>query len=59
MGFKASNEGYPVEPSSLRGEDKDAFDLGYSTGKLCNDMERAGMTELNNYQKQMRLIRNE
>ena len=59
IGFKASNEGYPVDASSLRGEDKDNFELGYNTGKLCNDLENAGMIELETYQKQIRLVRNE
>lgn len=59
IGFKTSNEGYPADASALRGDDKNTFELGYNAGKLCNAIEHEGMLELDNYQKQMRLVRNE
>lgn len=59
IGYKAASEGYPVDVLGLKGADKEAFDIGYSAGALTATLERDGMIELNTYQKQMRLVRND
>ena len=59
MGYKAACDGYSVDSSSLNDEDKNAFELGYNAGVLCNIIRRDSHRELENYKRQIRMIKNE
>ena len=59
IGFKAAHECYPVDDSSLGKSDRAIYEMGYNAGKVCNNLEHDGIVELNNFQRQITLVRNE
>ncbi len=59
MGFDVAREGLLADSSSLKGEDKEAYELGINAGRLCNRIEYEATKEIDAYKKQSVLTRNE
>ena len=59
MGFAVAREGLLADSSTLKDEDKEAYELGINAGRLCNRIEYEGTKEIDAYQKQIILTRNE